>query len=414
MRDPGAAPPAAQEWPFAAGAVALYFALGVAKMRTYLLEGRFWGEEASIFYEQMVSLPFLERVFFVNYGHLMLPANVVVALSVEAPLAFAPLVTTHLSFLLQSIPVFMLAALRRELGLERWALAALVVVIVGLPQAPEVWANSVNLHFHFSLAAALVALAPTSQGWRRHASRALLLVAGLSGVPANFLVPVFLGLALGSRERERWIQFGILAATAAVQLGLMLGSASPVGPRTIAWDPRLYWLAIVSQQTLSPLFGVEMGDRLAHALRRVLDNHAHATLFALFCSLPLFAFAKAAISRSAPGARVTFAAAALLTTLAIAGSIGDKASLVSANGGGRYFFAANVLVAVFVLRLAAARRDLLLRTLVAILLVSSAMRSMDYLGGPSWRAEYEAAMRSGAERIGIWPPGWSMRNPRRP
>jgi hypothetical protein len=143
----------------------------------------------------------------------------------------------------------------------------------------------------------------------------------------------------------------------------------------------------------------------------VLANHGQATLFALVCSLPLILFAKAAISGAANGARVTFAAALLLAGLGIAGSIGDKVALVSASGGGRYFFAANVLVVVFLFRLGSARRDLLLRAFLALLVISSAVRALDYLGGPPWRAEYQAATQSGAERIRIWPAPWSMRNP---
>src|SRR5258706_8595137 len=183
-------------------ALAFYATLSLVKMRAFLLEGRFWAEEGAIFFVQISGLPLLERFFFLYYGHLELATNAVIAISTLVPLRLAPLVTTHLSFVLQSIPVALLIAYRGRLGVPAWGILPLLLIVVGLPQAGEVWATSVNLHFHFSLLAAIIAAIEIGPGYPRILFRGLLALSGLSGIPANFLAPVFLGLAIRTGERE--------------------------------------------------------------------------------------------------------------------------------------------------------------------------------------------------------------------
>ena len=395
---------------FAAAALALYVAFAVIKMRGYALDGRFWAEEGSIFYADFHGRSLLERLLYLVYGHLMLAANLVVAASMLVPLKLAPLVTTWLSLAVQSIPVVLIAAWHDRLGLTRAAAVAVIIVLVGLPQAPEVWANAVNLHFHFSLVAAIVAVARTGAGDARWTGRILLALSGLSGVPANFLVPVFLAIAAVTRERERWIQFGILATTAAIQVLLLLSHPGTTGERVISFDPRLYWLPILAQQVLSPLLGMKLGEGLATILRRVLQNDADALFFALVCSIPiacLFAWAWRARSLTL---WTLLAASMTLVLLSIFGSIGEKVSFISTAGGGRYFYVPNVLLAMFLFSAFGTSRHLLARAFLALLVVGSLVHVPSSAKGPDWIAAYDRAMAERAAEIDIWPAGWKMRN----
>jgi len=393
-------------------ALALYLVLSAIKMRGYLGDGRFWAEEGLVFFTQIAALPLWQRPFFLYYGHLELPANVVIALSTLVPFRQAPLVTTYLSFALQSLPLLLLLWFRRELLLPAWAMFAMVVVYVGLPQATEVWATSINLHFFFSLLAALICALEPGPAPRRWWFRVLLAVCGLSGIPANFMAPMYLVRAVRSGDRERWIQFAILAATAAVQGTLLVANSAATGPRSLALDPRIYWLAMVSQDVLSPLFGFGVGDALAEILRRVLGNDAGAALFALLCTLPLVYAVAVAKREGAWGLRRTLVASAvLLAVLSILGSIGDKQSLISAAGGGRYFFAPNVLLAVFFMGLGI-ERDRLAQVFLALLLLTSASQTHRFFGGVPWSIAYDRARSTNASDVEIWPSGWRMPMPR--
>jgi hypothetical protein len=398
------------ELAFAAAAVALYVALAAIKMRGYALDGRFWAEEGSMFYADFHGRSWVGRLLYLVYGHLMLAANVVVAASMLVPLKLAPLVTTWLSFAMQSIPVVMIAAWHERIGLTRAAAFAVMVVLAGLPQAPEAWANAVNLHFHFSLVAAIIAAAGTGSAYPRWTSRGLLALSGLSGVPPNFLAPLFLALAVVTRERERWIHFGILAATAAIQGLLLLIHSDATGERTLSFDPRFYWLPIVAQQVLSPLLGTKLGEGLATILRRVLQNDAGAVVFAMACSVPIAGLFAAAWRARARRLWTLLAASLTLALLSIFGSIGDKMSLISAAGGGRYFYVPNVLLAMFLFSAFGSSRRVPARVFLAFVLVVSLVHVPSSARGPDWIAAYDRAMAERAAEIDIWPAGWKMRN----
>jgi len=398
------------ELAFVAAGLAVYIALAVVKMRGYALDGRFWAEEGSMFYADFHGRSLPGRLLYLVYGHFMLAANLVVAASMLVPLKLAPLVTTWLSLAIQSIPVVLIAAWHERLGLTRFTACAVVLVMLGLPQAPEVWANAVNLHFHFSLVAAIIAAARIDRAYPRWTGRALLGLSGLSGVPANFLLPVFLALAAVTRERERWIHCGILGTTAAIQLLLLATHSGSTGGRTVSFDPRFYWLPILAQQVLSPLLGMKMGEGFATILRRVPQNDADALLFALVCSIPVACVFAAAWRARSLTLWTLLAASLTLVLLSILGSIGDKASFISAAGGGRYFYVPNVLLAMFLFSAFSGSRRLLPRVLITVLLMGSLVRVPSSAKGPEWLAAYDRAMAQRAGEIDIWPTGWKMRN----
>jgi hypothetical protein len=102
--------------------------------------------------------------------------------------------------------------------------------------------------------------------------------------------------------------------------------------------------------------------------------------------------------------------ALLLSVLSIVGSIGDKVPLISAGAGGRYFFASNVLVAMFAMLAMRADGRWWLKIFVAVLLFASVFRIPGVVAGPSWGLEYERAIGGRTEQINIWPTGWTMKN----
>ncbi len=386
----------------------LYVALSLTKMQAYLPDGRFWAEEGCRFYPHIALLPAFEKFFFVFNGHLELVANIITAGATMADFKYAPLVTTYSSFALQTIPVFLIVWMHRSLGIRGWLLPILVLIIVGLPQSPEVWANTANLQFHFSLLAALIAVLPVRTGIGKHAFRLLLLLSGLSGIPANFVAPAFLYLAANNGDRERWIQFSILAATSLLQLAIIATHGFDTGDRSLTANPLLYWLPVISQQVVGPLLGPDIGEPFALILRDALAQRSGAIFLGIICSIPFFYIVRREINAGTDTSRTAVICAALLSVLGTAAALGDKTELISTTFSGRYFFASNVLLTVYAL--SRFNRNIFYLGAVLMLLISSMHNVDQYLGGPDWRTEYERAQDARSKTVNIWPYGWEMPN----
>ena len=384
----------------------IYLALSLAKMHPYLTAGRFWAEEGSRFYAHIACLPPLEKLFFVFNGHLQFAANAVVSAATLADFQYAPLVTTYAAFALQTIPVFLIVWMHGSLGIRGWLLPFFPIILVGLPQSPEVWANAINLQFHFSLLAALIAVLPVRVGAGKHVFRFLLVLSGLSSIPANFTAPAFLYLAAKTGDRERWTQFFILAATSLLQLGIIATHGFDTGTRSFTANPLLYWLPIVAQQVAGPLLGPDIGEPFAHILRDALTLRTGAIFLAVICSIPFFYIVRRELKAGTDASRATILCAALLSILGTATALADKTELISTTFSARYFFASTVLLSVYAL--GRFNRNIFYLGAMAMLLISS-MHNIDrYLGGPDWRAEYEKAQATGAGTVNIWPHGWTM------
>lgn len=387
-------------------AFALYWVLSLIKIRAFAGVGRFWAEEGKYFYADIARAGFGPGLRYLFNGHLELLSNFSVALATLVELRHAPLVTTYISLALQSAPVALLLARHAQLGLGRAAALAVVVMLVGLPQAGEVWANSINLHFHAALLVALIAVLDVPIGRAAWLSRSLLLFGGLSGIPANFLAPVFLYRAMVERSRERWLQFALLAACAALQIGLLLMNGIGAA-REIGFDPLLYARVLVAQHEYGLVFGTKLGARLASKL---LGDDARAYGLLLVSALP-FALLLWRLLRE-PRARILVACALLLSIMCFATALGEKLEFVSPIDAGRYFYAPNVLlvVALFGL-LRAERRSWWVYGLCLLLVCVALPRTKSYLKGPDWRIEYQRAIDEKAATIAIWPNGWTMQTP---
>lgn len=388
-------------------AASTYLLLSSIKMRDYLTTGRFWAEEGAIFYAEIVQRDLLGGILFIFNSHLELCTNIIVYFSTLVDIKYAPLITTYLSFGAQFIPIYFIIKYRTALRLSHANLLLLLVIAVGLPQASEVWANSINLHFHFSWLVALIAAIKISEGPPKWLSRLLLIMAGLSGVPPNFLTPVFAYQAIVTKERERWLQFSILLSTSLIQVCLLLFNDFESGKRNILEDPYALWLAPIAQSVFSPLFGFTVGDQLANILILAKDLKPGALIFATLLSAPLAFIAYIAIKARDEPIFIITSCAFILMGLSIATSLGEKSALISAAGGGRYFYAPNILLAISFL-IALKKHNVFTLSIVAALTINSAKNTTHYLGGPPWISNFETPKALNEKSYKIWPNGWRI------
>lgn len=402
----------------------VFLALSLVKSRAFFPQGRFWAEEGTIFYTNICTAPGLEGLGFLFNNHLELWTNLGVLLSTLASLERAPAVSTLYAITLQFILLATIAAKRHQLGLSKTSVLVILVVAIGMPQSREVWANTINLHFHFAIVAALILAIPaTGKGWAR-LSFLLLLMSGLSGIPANFLVPLFILVAIFERNRTRTIQALLLTATAALQVYLLLHNGYE-GDRNLM--PRFDVIVLASLThsffalIWSPIAGRFASDLLVPLVQPVGLRETLLGLVFLLASILLVARAFGPISnyrlQHREGQRNVrlAAAAAVLLAASITLAMGDRTNLVSSHYGGRYFFAPNVLVAIILLSLTGTPRRV--RKLAILSLVLSSFAGVPrFYAGPDWRLSI-ASMDQGLQEdqtaiaLDIWPHGWTMQVP---
>jgi hypothetical protein len=388
-------------------ALILYLALSAIKMRRFFESGRFWAEEGAFFYRDLSNASASDAIFYLFNGHIELMTNLIVYSSTLAKIENAPLITTHASMWIQATPVLFLIWHHRALSLSFFGLLSVVVLAAGIPQASEVWANAINVHFHCSILAALIAATPVQNGFSKWVSRILLVMAGMSGIPANFLVPLFLWQAFKSKDRERWIHFSILSLTAIIQLSCLALSGFQSGDRSYLLSPWIFWLAPVMQSIVSPMFGVHAGDQIAKILLGATQWRHGALLLAAVLSAPLLALFYRVYKTQTESSKVLLVSASLLTFMSLMTALGDKQALVSAAGGGRYFYAPNFLLAIVVFS-TFKWKEPVFKVLSCVLLASCLVGVWGGFRGPAWEENFSSDQRTQPGVYRIWPEGWVM------
>ncbi|MBK8166432.1 MAG: hypothetical protein IPK64_10805 [bacterium] len=385
-----------------------FLAVSFYKMRAYGLDGRFWAEEGRDFFPALIGSEAWRGIVFLYNGHLELATNLVVTLATRVELASAPLVTTWLSWAVQALPVGLLIHARGLIGLSSPRALLFVFATAALPQSAEVWANSINLHFHLALLAGLIALLPTMGGRAAWGLRALLLAAGLGGIPPNALLPVFVWRASRERSRERGIQAGVLGVTTVLQLVLLAAQGFDLQGRDSVTSPLLLWMALLAQHVVSPLLGMRLSGPVIGWFDVLHGGGGTAWALALALSAASLAFMARVARRGPDTARAALAAAGSLAVFCVLTSLGNREVLVSTDVGGRYFYAPNLLLLVCLLLAVPPVRAPGWRLAVLVWVLFALPGLKVYLGGPPWPEALARARQAEATRIELWPAGWTM------
>jgi hypothetical protein len=392
-----------------------FLLLSFIKMSAYS-RGRFWAEEGTVFYTKISAMG-IKGLLLLYYGHIQLVTNAIIYMSTWVPFRFAPTVTTYLGFSFQLLPVLLLIYYRNSINLSFRAAGLLLVVIAGLPQSAEIWATATNLHFHFSLLAAMILVIPVNANYPRRAFRFLLLLAGVSGIPGNILLPLFIASAVIERDRERIIQAGIISLTSILQMTLLFYNGRQVIADRVGFDFSTLWFSILAQQIIAPLSGFMVqyhgsafmvGSRLIDLLLWALLGNIYGIIFAVACSLPLLYFLAMAIKFKKREAIILISSTMLIAVFSFITSLGSKVDSISWGNNGRYFYVPNVLMTLCLLLVFSRHKNYFIKIYFLLLLSSSIVNVPAYIGGKPWMTAYREAIEQQKDRVEIWPYGWSM------
>jgi len=210
------------------GALGLALAWLVLRAPNLIVAPRYWAEEGA-FVAAASRLDALDAAAFVYWraGYFAWPSNLGAILGVKLlPVEWAPLATTLVALVLQISPFAAILWLRFgfPLGLAARLIAATALLTATTTGQGIAWLNTINSQMHLGILAAVLLVASARQASARASAAlvAVLVLAGLSGAYANFLLPAFLAAALAERDAWRWRQTAALAATFGVQLAIVL------------------------------------------------------------------------------------------------------------------------------------------------------------------------------------------------
>ncbi len=206
----------------------------LARRVSLLLRPVFVLEDGPIFFGEQIIEGF--RPFEIFNGGIYVGQRAVSLLTSVLPLPLQPRSYYLAACLLAVLPLMFLLGERCGplLGPWRWR-AALVLVLVVAPSTASIQGTLAYLHWWWIVPAlVIVASRPTTRRWSNVAEFAFLLVMGLSGFGALFVIPTALWGCFRFRERVAFVRLGIVVVSSAIAVWVLVASGRDNGPRQLS------------------------------------------------------------------------------------------------------------------------------------------------------------------------------------
>ncbi|MBU0754889.1 MAG: hypothetical protein KJ645_07095 [Planctomycetes bacterium] len=385
-----------------------------------LYEPRFYAEEGFNFFTYAYKSSWFDSLTAIHIGYYSLFLNVAGTLSAKTvPLAYAPYVTTYLSFLLQFVPI-VLVLWGRSVFFDTDIKRGMVCFFILLTLPGELWLNTTCSQFILCLVTFLILVQKeeTLRGGLKWMSRISLCVAGLSGLISCFFTPLFFIKYLKTKHRETRRHLVILLSLSVVQfsISMIFILAGYTLGRFHCAHALGTALNFVYQNILSPVFGQGMLEQYHKYLNSNIQRNwdwthpvfvTQTILFLIFIVCLVWLLASAWKRRELRVGVVSYLLIAVMTTLLSMGML----------GGERYSYVPRVILLMVLLsqvrfdlpgRLNRLKSVLSLLILVTFLYFSMAefryrMRNSADESLPKWREEIALWEQNHNHLIRIWP-----------
>jgi hypothetical protein len=390
----------------------LLFALLIGiRIPQILTEGRFWGEEGSVFFKQACCLPWYKALLLPYAGYLNFPATLAGVMAKNlVPLRYACFVPSIIALIIQTFPAILLCASRERWLQDRKILLASLLIIATLPNSHEVWLSSISSQFHLNLCVSIILTLETRTGLLALFQYALLLLAPLSGPGAICLLPLFIIRSVIDRSKQRIIQSCVLGLGAFLQIFIFYQSQQ----RSFGIEPVLLGDVFFIKHILSPFLGQHESHDLSFFVHySYVFGHTMAIKLALV-TLITFAILATTIWRSQKAPPIYFFSCALiLSALSYFGSLGvDRSDLLDPIAGNRYAFTPQILFELAILSLSCLSfgwTRLISRSIIIWVIVIGLHEYFCtpdiFATGPNWRSEIGQWQKDPNHSIAVWPSG---------
>lgn len=326
------------------------------RLPSLFIEPRFWAEEGAVYFSYAFSHPWYESLLACHQGYYSLFSNFATTLAANfVSLKYAPFVTTYFAFIIQMIPLGIILWGKSSLWNTLVKKIIVILIIFFAPLSGEVWLNTINSQFYFSLITFLILMDDETENkiinW---CYRILLIFSGLTGPVSSFLAPIFIFKAWDKKKKEPIAQAGILLLCIIVQiLAVMLSIKSNPEISTRRFNninpPNI--LSIMFTRTIAlPLFGHSIANFFAKVFYKIhLFGYMEFNVLGVILFFLLAMFFRF-IYRSVEPKRqmMILGSYFLITVLSIISSTGNKGVFFDIETCQRYIYVPNILMMLFI------------------------------------------------------------------
>ena len=379
-----------------------------------IMEGRFWAEMGSNYFADAMNYSWYEPFLKNQDGFYGIYPRIAALIAAALPLRYAPYADIGLALLAQLSLVYLI--FKSGLLTESWHKGLALLLILFATPSNEVWLTCTTIHFHFGAGAGIILCSPSSHKIPKWGLRIYLLIIGLTGPVACFLLPLFWLRYFLDKDKARLDQCLWLTGAGCVQFLAVLVSLqnqtrqvsrdfSHVLPSFAVRHIGLPWLGYYSRymstQLVSEVFwkqGFWYG------------------IIALALVGYRWIFAEA---RKTPAILWLLASMVVISLLSSAGQLSGIGSIemVLMSVENRYGFAPNVLLLLAFL-LASKNAVQVWRRRISMIMVGWAIvvgfgyyitDSAYFFHGPSWPGAVKAHELHPEQPIPVWPEPWVIK-----
>jgi hypothetical protein len=416
-------------FPQTIGVLLLVMLLMFLRAPWLLTRPRFWAEEGTVWFQHATTHSAFANFSFVNSetGYYILLTNIGAMLASATKnwfgLEHAPAATTYFAGLIQLIPFLIILCFKSHLFTSIWRIVAGCLILLCAPTATgEVWLNSVNSQTYLGAAALLVVFVDSSV-WTRFTTwsmRVLLVLAGLSGLYAAVLFPLYAVSYRVYKERERIVQAALLAACFLVQLSVVLFARSAGGlepTRFASVTPDTAFVNILFFEILIPIAGEVTARNLFHhaGLTEALKvstsvPRSGTAVLAGLCCLALIVLTLGILK----GRKLASEKGLLIGGFVIYAAVTSIASMRGIPND-RYAFLPGAILLFLLMDNLGAPQHQFIAVLCGFLLAVALFRGITmYRGqpvfaGPEWSEEVRAWQANPNYALRVWPSWWPPR-----
>lgn len=419
----------------------LAYAAGVALISRSSVTAPCLNWEEGAWFAYTLQNGFWKGLVTPQYGYYAFWTSLATALGANAvPLEIAPFVTMAFAFALWLLVAVLIVVPGSPFRTTRQQLLALAVVLFTFPMYARLHTHV--SHFFLGVCALTLLLSRVPDRFHAWLYRGVLLVAGMTGVVAIFLTPVFWYRWWRVRAaRERLVQASILSACALVQLVVFAFDLSALEFRygraiqLAALDPIVFVTAVANKSVVGMLLTPGVMEDLGPALISGIQTGSRISIgvvaFGLCVALGFAIIGGGGRSRGdASDGALLLLSFVIVAGLSFAGSTDaspnsrDKLFLIA--GHNRYAFLPNVIVGfALILHAVSVHRNRwktrLYRGLLGWIVLSAVVGYALYRGSqpvwvescPQWKSEVASWRRGESRRLTINPPTLSIRLPGR-
>ncbi|GEM_PF-6789148 len=393
-----------------------------------LWPGRFWAEEGA-YYFMRYSRPVQWSWFFSSeLGYFSLLNKIAAFLAGRVvPLTFAPLVTVAFSFMVMMLPAWIWLFSRKPMSDKSPRVYAFLALILLVQPNQEVWLNTVNSQFFLCISTAIILVTDSSRRAPPWVRIPALVLGGLTGVVSALLTPFF------------WVEYGISGKTEKLREALWLSAAALIqvlfvllsGGRESGWHFAALPGVLFVKQWILPLFGESAVEALSGFITR---HQLHRSMLSGTVALiPYVIVAWGLARRGRRQSVLLFCASVFIAVVSfIKSSESQTGDMILLHflpmGGGRYYFAPNVLLYCALIIPQAtvpagfkgwSRLDRLAWLLAGLAICTGSIdyltgrsRHSSFFTGPSWSEQVKTWEASDRDTLEIWPRPWRITVPK--